>query len=71
LQQSTSGLQKMTAFLTVPQKIVVSHTKESFKNTLVMMCVNHSISLRFFSSDEFKALNGEMATKLQEKILEF
>lgn len=55
----------------VSEKIVVSHTKHSFKAALVSMCVDHAISFRFFSSACFQALNGEMAKKLQEKSLDF
>jgi hypothetical protein len=56
---------KVTTFFS-SERVVVNHSKESFKAALVKIAVNSAISLRFFSTDGFRALNGEMAEKLQE-----
>ncbi len=68
-QQHAAGQKKVTQFFT-SEKVVVSHTKESFKAALVEIAVNNAISLRFFSTDGFLHLNGELAKKLQGVILE-
>jgi hypothetical protein len=52
------------------EKVVVSHIKESFKAALVEIAVNNAISLRFFYTDGFLHLKGELAKKLQVVILD-
>jgi hypothetical protein len=59
----------MTKFFS-SEKILASHTKESFKAAVVHMSVNNAISLRFFSEESFQLFNGEIARKLQVRILE-
>ena len=51
------------------EKIVVSHTKQSFKAALVGLVVKNSAPFRMFSSESFGALVGETARKLQEMII--
>jgi hypothetical protein len=68
-QPSGESQQKITKFLK-PEKIIIHHTKDSFKAALVHIAVDNAISLQFFSSESFRALVGEMAQKLQEMILE-
>ena len=48
------------------EKVVVNHTRETFKAVIVNMVVNNAISLRFFSTEGFKLLVGEAAEKLKE-----
>jgi hypothetical protein len=68
-KQLHAGQKKVTQFFT-SEKVVVSHTKESFKAALVEIAVNNAIPLRFISIDGFLHLNGELAKKLQVVFLE-
>jgi hypothetical protein len=46
------------------EKVAVTMTTASFKDALVKMVVKEGIAIRFFTSDAFKLMNGEMAEKL-------
>ena len=50
------------------EKVIVNHTRETFKAALVKMAVDSALSLRMFTTDGFKDLVGELAAKLQEMI---
>ena len=62
---SQQGVKKY--FSAEPKKIIVDHSKESFKAALVGMAVFNATSFSIFSSDSFKALVGDVAEKLKEK----
>jgi hypothetical protein len=64
-KQKQQNNQKMTKFF-ASDRLLVSHTRESFITALVNIAVYNSISLQFFSTDTFRALCGEIAEKLQE-----
>jgi len=40
-------------------------TAEQFRMGIVSMVVKNGIAFKFFESDGFKIINGEMATKLK------
>ena len=65
MTQPVLSQKKVSSFFS-SDKVVVTHTKASFKAAIVNMAVNNAISLRFFSTDGFKLLAGEIAEKLQE-----
>jgi hypothetical protein len=46
------------------EKVAVTMNSASFRDAIVRMVVKEGIAIRFFSSDTFKLMNGEMAQKL-------
>ena len=63
--QPSSTQKKMTGFFK-SDKIVITHTRESYKATIVDRVVKSSNSLWYFSQQPYIDLAGEIATKLQE-----
>ena len=63
MKHPSQAQQKMSTFF-ASEKVVVNHTRETFKAVIVNMVVNNAVSLRFFSTEGFKLLVGEAAEKL-------
>jgi hypothetical protein len=63
-----SSQTKVTSFF-ASDKVVFSHTKETFKTAIVCLAVNNAVTFRFFTTKDFLALIGELADKLKERIL--
>jgi len=55
---------KMNTFF-IPDKIAVSITADQFRTGIVTMVVKNGIPFKFFESDGFNIIIGEMATKLK------
>ena len=55
---------KMDSFF-VSKKIAVSITADQLRTGIVTMVVKNGIPFKFFESDGFNMLTGEMATKLK------
>ena len=61
-----SGKQTSMAAFVKPETVSVKMTDITFKLGIVEFAVQHFVPFRFFSSEAFKSLNGEMAEKLKE-----
>ena len=65
MKHPSQAQQKVSTFF-ASEKVVVNHTRETFKAVIVNMVVNNAVSLRFFLTEGFKLLVGEAAEKLEE-----
>ena len=61
-----SGKQTSMAAFVKSDTVAVKMTDITFKLVIVKFTVQHFVPFRFFSSEAFKSLNGEMAEKLKE-----
>jgi len=61
-----SGKQTSMAAFVKSDTVAVKMTAIMFKLGIVKFAMQHFVPFRFFSSEVFKSLNGEMAEKLKE-----
>jgi hypothetical protein len=54
----------------ISEKVVVSHTKETFEAAIVGLAINNAISFRFFMTKSLLAHNNELVEKIEERIFD-